>query len=79
MMEWSQWTALNVWLSGNVLEKTISQEFLNEGWVNGVKSVEITKWLTCIGKMPFFWVYTILQNICLTTTFQNETVTVSFK
>jgi len=39
MMEWSKWTAINVWLSGNVLEKkTISQEFLNEGWVNGVKS-----------------------------------------
>lgn len=58
MMEWSQWTALNVWLSGNVLEKTISQEFLNEGWVNGVKSY--CRNHKCIGEMPFFGVYTIL-------------------
>lgn len=57
-MEWSQWTALNVWLSGNVLEKTISQEFLNEGWVNGVKSY--CRNHKCIGEMPFFGVYTIL-------------------
>lgn len=39
-------------LSGNVLEKPlteISQEFFNEGWVNGVRVVlEITEWLDAI-------------------------------
>lgn len=41
--------------------------------------LEVTKWLACIGGMPLFGYIQFCENICLITTFQNETVTVSFK
>lgn len=57
-------------LSGNVLEKPlteISQEFFNEGWVNGVRVVlEITEWLDAIlWKHLFDYNFSIWELLCL--------------